>query len=122
MQESSFDVLVPDQLVPLEKTDLLKKTAKESEGARVNYSKIDSGTGAEQIAKKPLKNGNVHPTKASTKSRKSSMQCDDSVKVEGSRSREECDSEDEKFDNGETNLLNQFAFESDHMAIRNNAE
>lgn len=122
MQESSFDVLVPDQLVPLEKTDLLKKTTKESEGARVNYSKIDSGTGAEQIAKKSLKNGNVHPTKASTKSRKSSMQGDDSVKVEGSRSREECDSEDEKFDNGETNLLNQFAFESDHMAIRNNAE
>ena len=68
----------------------MKKTTKGSEGARVNYSEIESGTDTEQIARKPWKNENVHPTKASTKSRKSSMQGDDSVKVEGSRSLEEC--------------------------------
>ena len=122
MQESSFNVLIPEQLVPLKKTDLLKKTTKEFEGDRVNYSKVDSGTGIEQIEKKPLKNESAHPTEASTKSRKSSLQGDNLVKLEESRSGEECDTEDEKFDSGETNLLNQFAFESDHMAIRNNSE
>ena len=106
----------------MKKTDLLKKTKKDGEGARVNYSKVESGTGTGQFEKKALKNENVHPTKGCTKSRKTSMQSDNLVKLKESRSLEEYDSEDEKFDSGESNLLNQFAFESDHMAIRNNAE
>ena len=50
------------------------------------------------------------------------MQSDNLVKLKESRSLEEYDSKDEKFDSGETILLNQFAFESDHIVIRNNAE
>jgi len=34
----------------------------------------------------------------------------------------ELDSEDELFDSGEKNYLNQFAFESDHLAIKNNPD
>ena len=104
------------------KIDLLKKTTKDFKGARVNYSKVESETGKGQIGKKALKNENVHPTKGCMKLRKTSMQSDNLVKLKESRSLEEYDSKDEKFDSGETILLNQFAFESDHIVIRNNAE